>query len=59
MWSHSEPITVHAFIAQRELNDRLVLAEHGFLDSGGLQGKSDAGYRQWLKHLVGNSLESI
>lgn len=30
----------------RALNDRLMLAERGFLDADGLQG------RQWFKHLV-------
>ena len=30
----------------RALNDRLMLAERGFLDVDGLQG------RQWFKHLV-------
>jgi len=48
----STPLSVGTFMAQRELNDRLILAERGFLDAGGLEGKSDAGYRQWLKHLV-------
>ncbi|XP_048426425.1 probable glutamate carboxypeptidase AMP1 [Pyrus x bretschneideri] len=33
-------------LKKRALNDRLMLAERGFLDSGGLQG------RQWFKHLV-------
>jgi len=31
---------------RRALNDRLMLAEKGFLDAYGLQG------RQWFKHLV-------
>jgi len=31
---------------KRALNDRLMLAEKGFLDADGLQGK------QWFKHLV-------
>ena len=31
----------------RALNDRLMLAERGFLDVEGLQGR-----RQWFKHLV-------
>ncbi|KAM1440868.1 hypothetical protein ACFXTO_009066 [Malus domestica] len=33
-------------LKKRALNDRLMLAERGFLDSDGLEG------RQWLKHLV-------
>ncbi|KAK4834281.1 hypothetical protein QYF36_020206 [Acer negundo] len=33
-------------LKMRALNDRLMLAERGFLDSDGLQG------RQWFKHLV-------
>lgn len=33
----------------RMLNDRLMFAERGFLDSDGLQG------RQWFKHLVSTS----
>ncbi|KAL5741977.1 hypothetical protein ACOSP7_028709 [Xanthoceras sorbifolium] len=35
-----------AVLKMRALNDRLMLAERGFLDSDGLQG------RQWFKHLV-------
>ncbi|KAK0585582.1 hypothetical protein LWI29_030823 [Acer saccharum] len=35
-----------AVLKTRALNDRLMLAERGFLDSDGLQG------RQWFKHLV-------
>lgn len=31
----------------RMINDRLMLAERGFLESDGLHG------RQWFKHLVG------
>lgn len=33
-------------LKKRALNDRLMLAERGFLDADGLQG------RQWFKHLV-------
>ncbi|KAF5473420.1 hypothetical protein F2P56_010032 [Juglans regia] len=33
-------------LQKRALNDRLMLAERGFLDSDGLQG------RQWFKHLI-------
>lgn len=33
-----------------DLNDRLMLAERGFLDTDGLQG------RQWFKHLVSSFL---
>lgn len=33
-------------LKKRALNDRLMLAERGFLDAEGLQG------RQWFKHLV-------
>jgi N-acetylated-alpha-linked acidic dipeptidase len=40
------------FVKLREMNDRLMLAERGFLDPQGLQGKGEAGYRQWLKHMV-------
>lgn len=38
----------------RELNDRLMLAERGFLDAAGLSGRAEAPYRRWLKHLVRN-----
>ena len=31
---------------RRELNDRMMLAERGFLDSEGIKGK------EWFKHLV-------
>ena len=33
-------------LKKRTLNDRLMLAERGFLDADGLQG------RKWFKHLV-------
>lgn len=33
-------------LRMRALNDRLMLAERGFLDADGLQG------RKWFKHLV-------
>ncbi|OIT08338.1 PREDICTED: probable glutamate carboxypeptidase 2 [Nicotiana attenuata] len=36
----------HAGLKQRMLNDRLMLAERGFLDAEGLQGKP------WFKHMV-------
>ena len=42
----------HSFLAVRELNDRLMLAERGFLDDDGLQGPGQEAWRSWLKHLV-------
>ena len=41
-----------SFGAGRDLNDRLAFAERGFLDADGLQGRGEAAYRKWLKHLV-------
>lgn len=37
-------------LKKRALNDRLMLAERGFLDSDGLEG------RHWFKHLVSTSV---
>ncbi|KAL0714416.1 hypothetical protein Bca4012_021395 [Brassica carinata] len=37
---------VAAAVRRRELNDRMMLAERGFLDSEGIKGK------EWFKHLV-------
>lgn len=41
-----------SFVRLREFNDRLMLAERGFLDSDGINGRGEAAYRAWLKHLV-------
>jgi len=43
---------VARFVALREFNDRLMLAERGFLDFEGLQGPGEAPYRAWLRHMV-------
>lgn len=41
-----ETISDLIMLKKRALNDRLMLAERGFLDADGLKGK------QWFKHLV-------
>lgn len=42
-----------AVLKMRSLNDRLMLAERGFLDIDGLQGK------RWFKHLVSAFLSPL
>lgn len=45
-------VAVAEFVALRQLNDRLMLAERGFLDYDGLTGPGEAPLRAWLRHLV-------
>lgn len=44
---------VAATAKRRELNDRMMLAERGFLDSQGIKGK------EWFKHLVSQLKHNI
>lgn len=45
-------VAVAEFVAMRHFNDRLMLAERGFLDYDGLTGPGEAPLRAWLRHLV-------
>lgn len=40
------------FVRLREFNDRLMLAERGFLDFEGLNGPGELPFRAWLRHEV-------
>lgn len=50
--SAAAAVAVAEFVALRAFNDRLMLAERGFLDYDGLTGPGEAPLRAWLRHLV-------
>lgn len=43
---------VGEFVTLRSFNDRLMLAERGFLDYEGLTGPGEAPLRAWLRHII-------